>query len=418
MQSRSKRKIRTICKNILAISLGLALAILALEIMLRVFQPAEYRVRGNKITLIKDKAYTFYNNKIDKLDKIIYVKRNHLGFRGEPLPKNFAQTLTILTVGGSTTECIHISDGKTWSDLLAGKLKREFKPFWLNNAGIDGHSTFGHLVLMEDYIIRLKPKIVLVLAGANDRSIRDYNPLDRQFLAKPAASAWGRFVNTLAWHSEVVHYAVNLNRYAKAFKGGLVHANIEFDKLKTLPVDDHRLKALLAQHKKHYLIPYGQRLQQLIDMARRHAIEPVFITQPTIYGDVIDPVTGADLGQISTGPFNGKTSWEILKLYNAVMEQVAAQNQVPLVDLASELPKSSLYFYDSYHFTNEGCQAVAEIIFQHLAPFLAKNFSQYVIKVHQARNSGFTGRAGDQVLKGPGPRDLPPAARPAGEAGS
>jgi lysophospholipase L1-like esterase len=404
-------------KNILAIFLGLALAIVALEIMLRVFQPAEYRVRGNKITLIHDKAYTFYNSKIDKLDKIIHVKRNHLGFRGEPLPRNFAHTLTILTVGGSTTECIHISDGKTWPDLLANNLKREFKPFWLNNAGIDGHSTFGHLVLMEDYIIRLKPKIVLVLAGANDQSIKDYNPLDRKSLTKPTASAWGRFVNTLAWYSEVVNYAVNLNRYRKAFRGGLVHHNIDFGKLKTLQVDDHRLKALLAQHKEHYLIPYGQRLQQLIDMARQHAIEPVFITQPTIYGDVIDPVTGTDLGQVDVGPFNGKTSWEILKLYNGVMRQVAAQHQVLLIDLAAVLPKTSRYFYDSYHFTNDGCQAVAEIIFRHLAPFLAQNFPRYASKVHPPENSGFIGRAEDQVLKGPGAREISPAGRHAKESG-
>jgi lysophospholipase L1-like esterase len=410
--------IKEICKNVLAIFLGLVLALVVLEILLRVFQPVEYRVRGNKIILTPNKKYIFDNNKIAKLDKTIYVSRNHLGFRGEPLPGDFAQTLTILTVGGSTTECIHISEGKTWPDVLASKLKRRFKPLWLNNAGIDGHSTFGHLVLMEDYIIRLKPKMVIFLLGANDRCLKDYSALDRKSFKKPAATLWKAFVNTLAWHSEVVNYAVNLNRYAKAHRGGLVHANIDFAKLKTIDVADDQLKIILEEHKEHYLNSYGQRLQKLIDMARRHGIEPVFITQPMIYGAVIDPVSGADLGRVDIGGINGKTTWEILKLYNEVLKQVAAQNKVLLIDLATELPKTSRYFYDTFHFTNEGCQAVAEIISQHLGPFLAKKFPDYAIEVQRAEKPGVTGMAGGKVLKEPGARGPSPSGGHPGGGGS
>jgi lysophospholipase L1-like esterase len=407
--------IKEIGKNVLAIFLGLVLALVALEVLLRVFQPVEYRVRGNKIILTPDKKYIFDNNKIDKLDKVIYVSRNHLGFRGEALPRDFAQTLTILTVGGSTTECIQISDGKTWPDILASKLKRRFKPLWLNNAGIDGHSTFGHLVLMEDYIIPLKPKMVVFLIGANDRYLKDSSALDRKSFKKPAATSWKAFINTLAWYSEVVNYAVNLTRYSKALRVGVVHTNIDFAKLKTIDVSDDRLKALLEVHKEQYLIPYGQRLQKLIDLARRHDIEPVFITQPMIYGPIIDPVSGADLGRVDIGGINGKTTWEILKLYNGITQQVAAHNGVLLIDLANELPKTSRYFYDTLHFTNEGCQAVAEIIFQHLAPFLAQKFPDYAIEVQRAEKPGIPGMAGGKVLKGPGVgRPSPSGGHPGG----
>jgi lysophospholipase L1-like esterase len=373
-------KIKAIGKNLLAIWLGLVLAFGALEILLRVFQPVEYRVRGNKITLPRDKKYTFYNNKIDNLDRVIYITRNHLGFRGEMPPKNFAQTLTLVTVGGSTTESLHISDGKTWPDLLGVKLEREFKPLWINNAGLDGHSTFGHLVLMEDYLIQLKPKVAIFLLGANDRGLIDYGTLDKQFLKKPAVSTRKAFIDTCASYSEVVNYAVNLNRYAKAHKGGLVHAKIDFAKLNTLEVDDEKVARILEGHRKHYLKPYAQRLQKLIDVARGHGIEPVFITQPMIYGNVIDSVTGADLGRVDTGGINGITSWEILKLYNEKLKQVATQNNVLLIDLAAEMPKSSKYFYDTFHFTNEGSRFVAEIVFKHLAPFLTERFPQYAVE--------------------------------------
>jgi hypothetical protein len=112
---------------------------------------------------------------------------------------------------------------------------------------------------------------------------------------------------------------------------------------------------------------------------------------------------------VDIGGINGKTSWEILKLYNGVVEQVAAQNQVLLIDLANELPKTSRYFYDTLHFTNEGCQTVAEIIFQHLAPFLVKKFPDYAIEVQRAEKPGVTGLAGGKVLEGPGARGPSPS---------
>lgn len=54
--------------------------------------------------------------------------------------------LTIISVGGSTTECFYISDDKTWTHILGMKLKSVFTRVWINNAGLDGHSTFGHII--------------------------------------------------------------------------------------------------------------------------------------------------------------------------------------------------------------------------------------------------------------------------------
>jgi lysophospholipase L1-like esterase len=373
---------KTILKNILALLLGLIIAFVTLEILLRVVEPVEWRIRGNKIVLARNQKIIYDNNKIIKLDKVIYYSRNQLGFRGELPPRNLDKTLSILTVGGSTTECIYISDGKTWSDIVASKLKREFAPLWLNNAGLDGHSTFGHQVLLEDYLIKLKPKVILFLVGANDQCLTDYGPLDKKIFKNPGTPSRGSLINTLAQYSYVMNYAINFEKYSKAVKFGLAHSNIDFTKLKSIEVDHNRLNSILEENRSQYLKPYAQRLQKLIDETREHGIEPVMITQPMIYGNVVDPVSGADLRRADVGGINGETSWEVLELYNEVLKQVASKNQVLLIDLATAMPKSSRYFYDTFHFTNEGCQLVAEIIFQKLAPFLAEKFPQYVIVNH------------------------------------
>lgn len=373
---------RDLSKNMLAILLGVSISFLLLEGLLRVFQPIEYRVKGHKLKLPRDKKYQFTNDKTDKLDRIIATSRNHLGFRGEMPPRNFAAYVTIVAVGGSTTACEAISDGKTWCDILAGKLTAELGPVWLGNAGLDGTSTYGHLVMMEDYLIKMRPKVILFLVGANDISLGAYSDWDLEFMKKPVAGFMAALMERLINESEVLGYAINFYRYAKARRLGLTHQIFDFAKLPPTDLPQATVNALLQTHRERYLKPFKERLIRLLEISRENAIEPVLITQPSVFGEAIDPATGADLGRASTYALNGKTLWQILELYNDVVRTTALKQGVLLIDLAREMPKNSAYFYDSYHFTNAGCVQVAEILNKNLEPFLAKRYPQ--LKAPQA----------------------------------
>ena len=360
---------KVILKNILAVVIGLLLSFILLEGLLRIFQPIEYRVRGNKIWLPQDRKYQFTNDKTDKLDKIIYSSRNHIGFRGEPPPKNFAEYLTIIAVGGSTTACELISDHKTWCDILAVNLKSKFKPLWLNNAGLDGHSTYGHIVLMEDYIIKIRPKVVLFLIGANDIKLETSRIYDNQQLKKPLTglfALWDNLVNK----SEVLNYTINFFRFLKAKRRGLIHTPWNFYSMQQFDIPADEVSLILLEQKQKNLTPYAERLNILIEISRQNSIEPVLITQPSVFGDLIDPTTGSNLGRASTFGWNGKVLWQVLELYNDVVRNIAAEHHVGLIDLAREMPKRTEYYYDTYHFTNTGCQKVAEIVCQNLYPIL------------------------------------------------
>jgi lysophospholipase L1-like esterase len=371
--------LRNVGKNILAILLGISLSFCLFEGLLRIFQPIEYRVKGNKIKLPRDKKYHFINDKSDKLDRVVSTSWNHLGFRGEMPPKNFSEYLTIIAVGGSTTECTVISDGKTWCDLLAGNLKEKFRPVWLGNAGLNGMSTYGHIISLEDYLIKIKPRVVLFLVGANDVGMDTYRDGDLEHFKKPVtgwlASSWEKLVN----RSEVLGYALNFSRYAKAKRMGLIHPVLDFPHLKQVEVPPEKEQRVLRDHQEKYLKPYARRLGKLIALCRDNGIEPVFITQPTVVGDLLDPATGTDLGKIECGDWNGKELWKILELYNGVLRETCRQHQVYVVELARELPKNTEYFCDTYHFTNAGCQRVAAIISQHLSKFLAEKYPQFAV---------------------------------------
>ncbi len=365
---------KRIFKIILGVCFGLALALTTLEGLIRIFQPLEFRVKGDKINLPLNKKYIFTNDKIDKLDRVIVHSKNSLGFRGEELPYNFQDYLTIIVVGGSTTECLLVSDGKTWIDILGRDLKSRFSQVWLNNAGLDGQSTFGHLVLMEDFIIKLKPKLVLFLVGANDQSLIQEDEADKKFTKKKATGILLNYLNK----SEVFNYAVNFRRFLKAKKMHAVHENFDVTQAGSFWMPEKQAAALRQFHRDQFLIPYRMRLVKLIKLCRDQAIEPVFMTQPSLLGEATDSVTGVDLGKINVGGIDGKTTWDILEFYNEVLREVTRENHVALIDLARELPKSSAYFYDSLHFTNAGCEKVADLVFTQLSPRLAEEFPGHV----------------------------------------
>jgi lysophospholipase L1-like esterase len=80
------------------------------------------------------------------------------------------------------------------------------------------------------------------------------------------------------------------------------------------------------------------------------------------------------------GGSSGSLNWQILELYNQKTRQVGKKHDVPVVDLAARMPKNSNLYYDLFHFTNQGAEAVASIIFNDLKPHIQKNFPQYIQK--------------------------------------
>ncbi len=374
---------KSLGKNLISLFIGIVLAFFLLEILLRIWPPIEIRVKGNRIILPANRSYRIENKETPKLDREIIHTKNSLGFRGEEPPDNFSDFLTIIAVGGSTTEGFIVSDGKTWIDILGKYLKTSFNRVWINNAGLDGHSTFGHLVLMEDYLAKIRPKIVLFLVGGNEIMLEKYNEIEQRNLSEFSARSPIGLFRQLTYRSELLHLLLYVYRHLHT---PLYHANVDLTKLGTLEVPEEKILLLKQTISARYLADYEQRIMQLIAISRANSIEPVFITQPALFGNALDEVTGVDLGKIAVDGSNGKTEWEMLELYNEVLRRVGEREGVLVIDLAGKMPKSSIYFCDLYHFNNEGSEKVAEIIYNDLSPFLAPKYNAYVNKPQEKRD--------------------------------
>jgi lysophospholipase L1-like esterase len=376
----TRAQARAFLKNLLALLLGLMLALVLLEGLIRLFEPIEFRVRGNKLQLYTNRKYIIKDLGNPKLDKLIYLNTNWLGFRGKNPPKNFADYLTIIAVGGSTTKCRYNSEGKTWVDLLGKKLGKSFPKFWINNAGFDGQSTVGHMVLMEDIIVRLKPKVVLFLVGANDQFLEESHRQDRYYLRKTKGLS-----ESLLAKSEIYYYISNFYRYSKAQKMGMLHDPVDMTKLVSRDITEKQADEFLNEHRMKYLKHYSQRLTKLIEICKEHDIDPIFITQPYLLGEGIDDISGINLATVVMRSYNGHVAWKILELYNDTLRQTCKEHRVSVIDLAKEFPKSSRYYYDFYHYTDEGSTLVADIIYKQLDPLLE---NKYLFMMNRQTASG------------------------------
>lgn len=383
--SKQFSRLRAFATNLVALLIGLIAAALLLEAALRIHNPFLTRVRGGRIVLTAN-AHSRYRNDaggtLPGLDSDIAISSNALGFRGPDPPPHFAERLTIVTIGGSTTRCALQSDDKTWTARLGRLLEQSLRDVWINNAGLDGHSTYGHRVLLEDHVVPLHPDVVLFLVGVNDVVAGADNERDAENIR--GSLRFGSptsLLRSLSSYSEVAALILDVYRSARAHRGGLGYHPMSLVAMAVHEATPEEERA----HRQEFAGPrllagYAERLQGLIGVARGAGIEPVFLTQPLLVGRGVDDVTGRDLETISVVRHgNGKMFWDVLEAYNDVTRRVCRESGVLLIDLAREVPKSSRYFADFMHFNNQGAALVAERIDRSLCPHLARRFPAYVI---------------------------------------
>jgi lysophospholipase L1-like esterase len=106
---------------------------------------------------------------------------------------------------------------------------------------------------------------------------------------------------------------------------------------------------------------FEENLRTLVGVTRSSGAEPILLTQPAIWG-----ASSGEWEKQLWASFNGRIThtqlWKILEHFNDVTRRVAADLDVPLVDLARILHKSTEVFYDDDHFTVAGAQQAAEEI--------------------------------------------------------
>jgi len=352
---------RLMKKNIIALAFSLVVSIALLEIFLNIYNPFAPRIQGDQIILPVNKIYNIENDKLSRLDKNIIHTKNGLGFRGPEAPANLSEIPSLLCVGGSTTECYYLNDQYDWPAQLFTQLKDSISGLWINNAGLDGHSTWGHHLLLNQHIFKLKPRYILMLCGVNDLGRNDISEYDLKPVTKedsytPGIREW------IIRKSQILSTTRTIKMSLNAQKQGVSHENLILKEQEILEIPVERGDSILSHHYP-MIEAYGKRLEGIMEACKKNQINLILLTQPMLWGDVQDSLTGVYLGNLKLNDsINSNLKWKIMESYNERAKNIALQQNIPVIDLANLLEKNSLYYYDGIHFTNEGSQRIATLI--------------------------------------------------------
>lgn len=352
---------KKIVYNFLLIFFGLFWGLIICEGVLRLYNPFPTRLKGNSIVLPVNRSYQILNSTNPKLEPVITHTKNSLGFRGPELTVSSDKSIRIFCVGGSTTECFYLSDDKTWPYLLSNHMQKDGKRIWLNNAGLDGHSSFGHMVLLDDILEQYNPDYIFFLMGVNDIERSDLNSFENW----NTRGRYFSFSNFLWQESELLNLGLQSIRFFRAYDKKLTHSFFDLLRAESLVLPATYIEKILEENRNVFIPPYYKRVETIIDFCLKRDIVPVLITQPALVGRGVDPVTGVNLETVKlSDALNGKLLRDRLALYNEVLKDIAFRYDIPLIDLFAFMPHSSDYFYDAFHFTNKGAEIVAEIVYK------------------------------------------------------
>ena len=349
MKTRSKTAsvVRILAANVIVLAVGIVI----LELVFGAWLNPD---RLNRLNLLRNRIFKEDVSRLYPTNEpVITYSRDKYGLRG-PYRDDPAR-IDILTVGGSTTDQRFISDGSTWQDVLQKGLASAGVPVGIANAGVDGHTTVGHIQAFDwwfPYVPRLKPKYILFYVGINDFDI-DENVNFDEFMS---GSIVGEIKNSSAiWHAVRVVRGIYL-----AFFFGLAHQKIDFGKVEWTTEPLQTDYAFM----KPRLDAYGQRLRILVRKTHDFGSRPIFVTQPSrLFRLAKDEVEGSKEETSFDGrKINGVDYYHLKRKFDEEIQIVSRQSKVPFIDLASMSGWEDADFYDFYHMTPTGARKVGEYL--------------------------------------------------------
>jgi hypothetical protein len=280
-------------------------------------------------------------------------RRDHWGFRGDVDPTK----VTILTLGGSTTNQLYLPEDLTWQAVMERALRVAGRDdVVVANAGIDGQSTIGHLRALQDWLPHvpgLKPRFILAYVGINDTHITGawVDDLKQQSTMK-----------RLRQHSAVLGLFDRLVGMVKARRARLNHTPVDWNTVQW--TEKPNLPNWRSDQHASQPEPYRQRLKAMADLIHGLGAVPIFVTQPR--GD--SRIVGGKIqGMVTPDGLNGIDQYRLLSEFNKATLTVCRDEGLLCLDLARELSFEPGDFYDLLHNTPQGADKIGRWLANRLA---------------------------------------------------
>ncbi len=283
----------------------------------------------------------------------------------------------IVFIGGSTTECMYVTEDKRFP-YLTGQIIEEKTNKQINsyNSAAAGNSLMHSIDIFLNKIIPMNPDVVVIMHAINDYTILAY---DQTYWPKDTPRSELFVINdyfpkipkaTILWHLKGIVRLIYPNIY---YKLNLIKEKILSPQKQSEVWDEwrgrrHRIKDRNIEFMQN---EFRWAMQLLVTACKSHGIQPLLMTQANRFKVNPDDLILKSIEPMLSAGINYKTFKKEYDSFNNITREIALSNNIPLIDLANLVPQDNEYIYDSVHYNDSGSVFVANIISQKLIDILS-----------------------------------------------
>lgn len=340
----------------LAVGLSLAIGLVVFELIFGGWlrTPDGWRAL-EQLNVIRDRTIKYDVERIyGEGAPPVHYSRDQFGLRDSC--SNPAQ-ISIVTVGGSTTDQRYISDGETWQDVLQQELRKHTgdETLCVSNAGVDGHSTYGHIATLDSWfplIPGFRPNTYLLFVGINDAGFREGPNVGFDIVD---STSWKS--KSVLWRiARTVNQALESQRGPDRDRSYAGHSRVDVTQdLYTEASATPGTAPLIEANTVEFRVNMGRLLESIRDANDT----PVCISQPHQFVRTMNGERrGAERVFSHNGTlFNGIDYDDSLKALNRVLQDMCPAYGGRYIDL-TDVPFRPNDYYDWVHMTPKGAQGL------------------------------------------------------------
>ena len=335
------------------------LGIVIVELLLRFFISSNSISKTDEANILRNFEYKYkLNGLYESENEYIFYKRDEYGLRSNCEDIN---EIDILTLGGSTTDQRYIKFESTYQYILQDKIIDYIeKDLCIANAGIDGHTTYGHIYSLNNWlpnIPNLKPKYIILYIGINDA---DFTRVGANigFDINDNSSAKGLLKNLY-----IIQKLIPLIRYIRSNflnnkKKYTNHFKFSFNQ------EDYNVDQININTKKLTEINtklFEERLKVILKKIETFNSQHICITQPHLFvKNISDQKKG--ISSVINENYSGLDFDYSLNSLNNVMKNLCGKYYIEIKN--EQFNKK--HFYDGVHTNEQGSEFLGNLIYKEM----------------------------------------------------
>jgi lysophospholipase L1-like esterase len=346
--------------------ISMIFGLLFLELIHSAWNVGDPWSRTAALNIVRDRRieYEALSRDGEILFKTVYT-RDSFGLRGSCTNTG---EIAILTIGGSTTDQKYVSDEDTFQDVLKKELEKiSGKKTCIANAGVDGHSTFGHIAAFDGWlplIPNLEPSHILFYVGINDAGFRDKPNFGFDtFELENESSIWALVRKRSATYSALrvmrnIWVGTDRKRLYAAHSDSIPQ-HIEYTEFN----ETDNVQNLINDNTG----AFRHRFEILLQRVKRYRAKPICVSQPHLFTRPIGNQKGgvANVFSYKNKVYNGLDYDASIRSINNAMKVLCLKYDGYFIDIADKDFEIS-DFYDSIHMNNAGAKKLGNYIYQEI----------------------------------------------------